>query len=227
MSSALYLENTLSLNGLQISNLAWECLAMYKRLIAPVLTLLLGGISGNVLADGVPGNYWGLEYSKLDYLSSVGRTTGGAGTELNAPMISGKYGREIGSWFSVEGRLGLGQEGLDNAFGDKFDIWMGSVFFRFNFPLDRTNLYLLAGGSVVNVDTGCVGQPAAPSVIFCNEDRDFHAAAGLGIDLKSTKEQMLYFELIKTEQSDLDPDSPQMNILTIGYKRHFRLPRFR
>lgn len=149
-----------------------------------------------------PNLYWGASLG--DY--TIDQSEAG-GTSDDGTSLGGRLGYHFFDFVGVEARAGIDLDGVGG--GRSNDIEYLGVFARFDLPFEKTNVYLLLGGSEVRVD----GEPV-------DEDVYDEVAGGIGIELFGSERSAISIEYMSYSDDTYSG-------LSIGYKRHFNVPSFR
>lgn len=134
----------------------------------------------------------------------------GASGDSSETDVSLRLGYHFSDFVGVEGRLGTNAaniEGDDDA-GRPITEYAG-LFLRLDLPFEKTNVYVLLGGSSVRFDDESVD----------SDDKD-PVAGGIGIELYGSEDTALVLEYMTYAE-----DSYQG--VGLGFKHHFNMPSFR
>lgn len=150
-----------------------------------------------------PGQYWGL---------SVGDAyvTDDDDEELGASNIGLHVGYKLFDLVGVELQAGGAASGKKINGRDSRDTRYGGAFARFDLPLERMNVFVLAGGAVVRYDEG------PPEGIVDESD----IAAGVGVELFGTERTALRLEYMNYADGTYET-------FGLGFVHHFDWPSLR
>ena len=182
---------------------------MKNKLIFVVLTssIFLGTGTG---VAGTEGEYYiGLHYAEGDYEED------GISETFNPTMLVGRFGQFITPYFSIEGRLGFGQDD---------DTRNLREFGNHDFTLELERLYGIYGTGHLNVTEsssiyvvlgfsevkGTTGIPSFPGIESTDENSS--VSFGLGADIGIGGSWALNIEYIRY----LDDDEFQLDVTNIG-----------
>jgi len=185
-----------------------------------LLILILGLFANQTQADISSGTYWGLEYSKMDtdLLISVGPPVDLRKPSLDTFIFRGGY--FFADFLAVEFHLGssLTEENSTGGVSAKANSIV-AAFVRANLPLhaQNTNLYFSLGGSRVDIKLEDASNVLAPITTVTASGFSY----AFGAELYATPSTALSIEYTRY----LSEDAARINSLSIGFIRHFSLPK--
>jgi len=186
-----------------------------------LLILIPGLFMTHAQADISTGNYFGVEWAKLDSTLRIPDASQISGTRNETPTLDSfvfRIGRYFTDYMAAEIHLGTSLT-EENAAGTK-EAKMNnlfSLFFRGNYPLhnQNTNLYFLVGGSYTELDLKAPPSTVNPVGVTNITASGFSYA--FGVELYATQKSAINIEYVRY----ITGDEVDLGGFSLGYIRHF------
>lgn len=175
-----------------------------------VMALALCGASAAYAVEDDSANwYFGLSVTSFDF-----EVTDPFSESYNTHGYIAKMGYDLGSYISLEGRVGMGDSDTDGSGLSMEAQRVGAAYVRFNLPFDKIKIYALAGAAQVTLKAGLAG--ASDTM------EETGTSYGGGIELYGNRTTALTAEYVRyIEDGDFDGAEIDVNALSFGFVHHF------
>ena len=149
-----------------------------------------------------PAKYWGLSIGDAEVTDSNDNSA-------DATNIGLHLGYHFTDWIGIELQAGDAVGGVSGNRRSEDTRYVGG-FARFDLPFERTNLFVLLGGSAVELDEG----PPA------NMESESGVSGGIGLELFGNERTAVRLEYVSHADQTYE-------MLSLGFTHHFDWPSFR